>query len=73
VRTSGNHHLCKINISQINQQVYNNIARSMELLNALTSQYIKKYKVNTQIYNQVKKTNVFEINPPANILITLSN
>ncbi|EPW8772272.1 TPA: O-antigen ligase family protein [Staphylococcus aureus] len=42
---------------QINQQVYNNITKSMEKLNALTGQDIKKYKVNTQIYNQDKKPN----------------
>ncbi|WP_311063174.1 hypothetical protein [Staphylococcus epidermidis] len=30
----------------------------MTLLNSLTSQDIKEYKVNTQIYNQDKKPNV---------------
>ncbi|QXU78861.1 hypothetical protein KFV55_13360 (plasmid) [Staphylococcus epidermidis] len=42
----------------LDKQVYEDIKESMTLLNSLTSQDIKEYKVNTQIYNQDKKPNV---------------
>lgn len=42
----------------LDKQVYEDIEESMTRLNSLTSQDIKEYKVNTQIYNQDKKPNV---------------
>ena len=44
--------------SSLDQEVHENIKESMMKLNSLTSQDIKEYKVNTQVYNQDRKPNV---------------